>query len=281
MFHELESMNQPPKPFSAYTAADLWTDDHISRRMLAFHLDGSVDISSRRLEFIERSVAWIVARFQVGPESDILDLGCGPGLYANRLAKSRARVSGVDFSPRSIQYARQTAARQGLGVSYQVRDYLTWDPDRLYDLILLIMCDYCALSSAQRQALLVKLAGSLKPGGSFLFDVYSLRAFDRRQETTAYAPNLLDGFWSPNHYHGFLNTFKYEAEKVILDQYTIIEADRRRVVYNWLQCFSPDTLGAELSRAGLVVEALLADVAGGAYAPEGEEFAVIVRNRSA
>lgn len=82
----------------------------------------------------------------------------------------------------------------------------------------------------------------LEPGGCVLLDVYSMNAFNQRQEAAAYEANMLNGFWSPNNYYGFRNTFKYESEKVVLDKYSIIEADRKRVVYNWLQYFSPEDL---------------------------------------
>jgi len=107
--------------------------------------------------------------------------------------------------------------------------------------------------------------------------VYSLRAFEERQEQAVHEANLMDGFWSPDRYHGFLNTFKYETEKVVLDKYTIVEPHRTWTVYNWLQYFSPEDLDKEFAENGLSVEAMLADVAGAPYDPEADEFAVIVR----
>ena len=64
-----------------------------------------------------------------------------------------------------------------------------------------------------------------------LLDVCSLYAFEQRKETAIYENNLLSGFWSPKNYYGFLNTFKYEREKVILDKYTIIEASQTKAFY--------------------------------------------------
>ena len=62
----------------------------------------------------------------------------------------------------------------------------------------------------------------LKPGGLVLIDVYSLAAFEQKEVMASYAANLLDGFWSPDKHDGFLNSFKYDEEKVSLDKYTII-----------------------------------------------------------
>lgn len=121
----------------------------------------------------------------------------------------------------------------------------------------------------------------LQPGGALLLDVYSLRAFDERVESATYAPNLLDGFWSPHPYFGFLNTFEYEADKLLLDKHTIVEETGIRVIYNWLQHFDPHTLELELQAGGFVLEALLGDVAGASFDPAASGFAVIGRKPSA
>ena len=65
MYNELKEINLRPKPFQFYTADALWTDEHISQKMLEYHLDESVDLSSRNKEFIERSVKWIVSHFGI------------------------------------------------------------------------------------------------------------------------------------------------------------------------------------------------------------------------
>ena len=275
MFEELENINTRPKPFEFYTARDLWTDEHTSEKMLSFHLNGDVDVSSRNVKFINCSVKWIASHFNVTAGMKIADFGCGPGLYTMKLAKRQADVTGIDFSKRSIQYASELAAKEGLSIRYINQNYLDFDTDDRFDLILMIMCDFCALSPAQRKQMLTKFHTFLKPGGSVLLDVYSLNAFDDRQENAIYQINLLDGFWSPNKYYGFQNTFKYESEKVVLDKYTIIEADRKRTVYNWLQYFSPPALEKEFVDSGFSVQQLYSDVAGSPFNSESDGFAII------
>jgi SAM-dependent methyltransferase len=245
--------------------------------MLAFHLDGNIDVSSRRLGFINRSVEWITAHFGCGAETRIIDFGCGPGLYAERFAQRQATVTGVDFSKRSIEYAQEVAARKGLNIHYVIQDYLEFETSDSFDLILMIMCDFCALSPTQRRVMLGKFLGMLKPGGALLLDVYSTAAFDQREETATYEVNLMDGFWSAYKYYGFLNTFKYEEERVVLDKYTLVERSGTRTVYNWLQYFSADELEREFVDAGFAIEAFYADVAGAPFDADGSEFAVVAR----
>lgn len=277
VFHELQRIKERPSVFSRLTTAALWTDPHISEQMLRFHLDGSIDLSSRKTEFIDASVAWITEAFHLTGQSRILDLGCGPGLYTNCLARVGVDVTGIDFSSRSIAYAREAAAQEGLRATYVNEDYLAWESSQRFDLITMIFCDYCALAPQQRLPLLHKIERLLEPEGAFLFDVCSLAALGARVESAEYAPSLMDGFWSPVPYFGFLNKFVYPEERVTLDKYEIVEADRTRTFYNWLQYFDPEAITAELDRAGLEAASVLGDVAGRPFEPSSSEFAIVAR----
>jgi len=277
MFERLEEINSRPEPFSVYTSDALWTDEHTSARMLSYHLDPEVDLSSRNHAFIDRSADWIASRFGLGEGVHVADFGCGPGLYTTRLARTGAQVTGIDFSERSIAHARETAREARLSINYLVADYLEFETDARFDLILMIMCDFCALDSSRRTTLLEKFHRLLAPGGAALLDAYTLNAFAKRKESATYEKNQLSGFWSASPYYGFVNTFKYDAEKVLLDKYTLVEEARTRTVYNWLQCFTPESLGSEMRQAGFTVEAILADVAGDDYDPAADELAIIAR----
>ena len=276
-FSFLESILEKPRPFSVYTTDELWTDEHTSKQMLAFHLDGDIDVSSRRTDFIDDSVRWMTERFALSAESRVIDFGCGPGLYTARLARSGADVHGIDFSPRSIGYARDYARREGLSVRYVEANYLEHQPEGAFDLMTMIMCDLCALSPSQRATMLTKFAGLLSDRGRVLLDVYSIRAFADKQEGASCEQNQLNGFWSTEPYFGCVSSIKYDDEKVSLDKYTIVERDRQRASYNWLQYFSPDSLGEEARSAGLEIEEILGDVAGSPYDPGAAEFAVVMK----
>ena len=107
MFDKLEEINSRPTPFKFYTAEELWTDKHTSMKMLEYHLNESVDLSSRNKDFIAHSVKWIVSHFGIDANTSIADFGCGPGLYTTLFAENDADVTGIDFSSRSIQYAKK------------------------------------------------------------------------------------------------------------------------------------------------------------------------------
>ena len=245
--------------------------------MLAFHLDSQMDVSSRRESFIDDSVRWLHDQFELSRGSRIIDFGCGPGLYASRLARLGAEVTGVDFSARSIEYARERARRDKLEIQYIEADYLEYQPAGTFDLITMIMCDFCALSPTQRASMLAKFEGLLADQGRVILDVYSLQAFADRDEGLICEKDQLNGFWSVRPYFGFVASFKYDDEKVSLDKYTIVEQDRQREIYNWLQYFTPESLEREAREAGLIIDELYGDVAGNPYAADAAEFAAVLK----
>lgn len=276
MFEKLKLINQRPAIWSRYTADMLWNDKHTSEQMLQFHLNPDVDISSRRATFIERSVAWMRSQFNIGTDTKICDFGCGPGLYTSRFAQLGADVTGVDFSTRSIDYARNQAAKTSRSINYINQNYLQFESDTKYHLITLLMCDFCALNPTQRSQLLRNFHALLDDHGHVVFDVYSLACFGQREEVAQCAHNLLNGFWAAEEYYGFFNTFLYKEEHVVLDKYALFSKDREWEVYNWLQYFSLDELRKEIELAGLTIAATYADVAGGDYDEDKSEFAIVL-----
>ena len=277
MFKELQEINSRPTPFQFYTADELWANEHTSKQMLEYHLNESIDVSSRNQSFIEHSVEWIVSHFGVDNKTEIADFGCGPGFYTARLAERGATVTGIDFSKNSLKYAKQLASQKSLEINYIHANYLDLETVHRFDLITMIMCDFCALSPEQRKRMLSKFASFLKPAGSVLLDVYSLNSFVQKEESATYELNQLNKFWSPDDYYCFVNTFKYDQEKITLEKYTIIEKSQTRVVYNWLQYFSTETIRQEFEESGFKVEELYSDVAGTSYNLEATEIAIVAK----
>lgn len=249
MYAELRKLSKRPEVFSSYSAETLWTDPHLASRMLKFHLNQDTVLASRPIEAIDRVVDWIDQSIGLDGKS-VCDLGCGPGLYTNRYAERGAIVHGLDFSSNSIDYAEAHRPLNAETITYQVSNYLLDPLPEQQDLVTLIYCDLCPLSPSQRHALLTKVRQTLTPSGSFIFDVYSIEAFEGVREDVSFGRNYMNGFWSARDYFAFKHTFRYDDEAVSLDHYTVIEEDRTWDVYNWLQYFSPDDIRAELEQAG-------------------------------
>lgn len=249
MYGMLKTMSSRPPAFSVYSAQKLWTDPHLANQMLQLHLSQETALASRPLEAIDRVVSWLDQSIRLNSKA-VCDLGCGPGLYSSRFAECGAIVTGLDFSVSSVEYARAHQPLATRSIAYHVFDYLEDPLPKNQDLFTLIYCDLCALSPHQRHLLLQKVHQSLNPKGCFVFDVYSLNAFERVHEHSTYEYNYMDGFWSSRSYFAFHHCFKYPEESVSLDRYTVIEENHIWDVYNWLQYFSRDSIRSSLKQAG-------------------------------
>jgi SAM-dependent methyltransferase len=267
--------HQRPAPFSAYTTPEMWDDPHISAEMLRCHLDPDESAASRPHAFIDRSVEWLIRKLQLGSGSRVLDLGCGPGLYAERLAARGVQVLGIDVSTRSLAHARRVAEERSLPIRLVQGSYLTVDLGGPHDAAILIYEDYCALSPAQRAILLGRVHVALRPGGRFLFDVTSAARFDYATDSIMQETNLMNGFWAAEPYLGTRETWTYPDLRLVLNRYLIKTAAGTRSYWDWMQCLTPDKVRAELGAAGFDQIEVFGDVAGGEYRDHDQTFAVL------
>jgi ubiquinone/menaquinone biosynthesis C-methylase UbiE len=70
---------------------------------------------------VARHAGELLERIELRPGAEILDIGCGTGAAARRIAATRdARVTGIDIDPKQIELAR--AAGAASNVKFEVAD---------------------------------------------------------------------------------------------------------------------------------------------------------------
>lgn len=276
MYAELKRLLEKPEPFSAYTAPALWGDEYISARMLEFHLDPACELASRPPEAIDRLVRWLETRLGLSGKA-VTDLGCGPGLYAERMAMHGAHVTGVDLSSRSLDHARHVAAARKLPITYVQTNYLSGALPESQDIVTLIYGDYCVLSPKQRASLLDRIRTMLKPGGKFVFDVYSRPQFGQLAEDFVCERRLMNGFWAEGDYFGFKVTHLYRDQFLALDRYLIAEPARSREIYNWMQYFTTAEVETELAAAGFEMAEIFDLASGGHWLERAAPFGILAK----
>jgi SAM-dependent methyltransferase len=166
---EIVRRSQPP---AAWAEGDNipWNEPAFSERMLREHLSQDHDLASRGLEKIERHVEWIHSVVLNGQPTKILDLTCGPGLYANRLAKLGHECVGVDFSPASVAYATEVATREGLESTFLEGDVRSVDPGDGFGLVMMLYAQFNVFRRADATGLLAHAYQWLTRGSQFLFE---------------------------------------------------------------------------------------------------------------
>ncbi|WP_323373235.1 class I SAM-dependent methyltransferase [Anaeropeptidivorans aminofermentans] len=205
----------------------------------------------------------------------LLDVGCGPGLYAERFSKAFYEVTGIDFSKRSIAYAKSSADKQTLEITYVYQNYLEMDYKDKFHLATFIYCDYGALSTENRVVILRKIYQSLKSGGKLLLDVFSMVKYKEFQELKTWEVHEEGGFWSAEKYLSLHGHYRY-SDTVTLEQTTIITDKEIREYDIWNCCFTPETLIKEAHAAGFKNIELFSDVTGKPYVESSPTIAILL-----
>ncbi|HRF46919.1 MAG TPA: class I SAM-dependent methyltransferase [Anaerolineales bacterium] len=202
-----------------------WNEPGFSRRMLREHLTQDHDAASRRTGTIERHVDFIHTTLLKGRPGRVLDLGCGPGLYSNRLARLGHTCFGIDFSPASIGYARETAAAEGLACTYREADLRTAEFEPEVDTALFLFGECNVFRPAELRDILARAAQALKPGGHLLLEPSTPEAITRigQQPATWSAHN--EGLFSDRPHLLLHEAFWDEAQRVSTDRYFVVDAD--------------------------------------------------------
>jgi SAM-dependent methyltransferase len=249
-----------PKPWAEGEKIP-WNDSSFSRRMLEQHLSQKHDAASRRIGKIKKHVDWIHGFVLGGKPSRILDLGCGPGLYAARLAALGHACHGIDFSPASIEYAVKHAP---VGCTYTLGDLRATDFGSGYNLVMFIFGEFNVFKPGDAKLVLEKACKSLNPGGGLLLEVSTFDAiyelgsqpgtwYSAEHELFADEPHLclMESFWD-------------EEQAVATERYYIVEASSSRVMRYAAstQAYENDELANLLVQAGFRVPEFYPSLAG-------------------
>lgn len=197
----------------------IWTDEYISKSLLEAQLDESTDAGSRKPSNRMVIVNWINSKIR--PNSKIIDLGCGPGLYAYEFGKLEHNVIGIDFNKESIDYAQKNKSIKGT-VGFKYSNYLEDTIDGKYDAVIMIFCDFSALIPSEQKVLLQKISNMLTDDGIFIFDVFGKTEIkNQKGQKTWYISNGGD-FWCKEPYFLMKEIKLFDNEFTIGTRYYLI-----------------------------------------------------------
>lgn len=248
-------------PVYAESSKPFWDDEHISKNMLAAHLNTERDGASRKLDTIRDSVSWLCQYCGDVKGKRLLDLGCGPGLYAELLSDGGFSVTGIDFSRRSIEYARGHAMETAREIDYRCQNYLEMDHENEFDVAILVYYDYGVLSPRDREALLGKVHRALKKEGLFILDVMNKPYLGSFHETQSVSYEKA-GFWSPEPYVVIQRNVLYGETGNTLERYLVMTEDKTECFNIWNQVYSKETFTAEISSRYFETRDLYDDICG-------------------
>lgn len=165
------TLDEWPVPFDPRFELD-WGRPDYGRRLLREHLDQRHEGASRTTRTIDQQVRRLRALLPRPPAS-VLDAGCGPGLYAVRLAAAGYDVTGVDVNPAAVRYARQH-------IPAELRDRLRYErtelsalraPRAKADAAILIYYVLEGFPARTQPRVLRRIAASMHAGGTLIAEL--------------------------------------------------------------------------------------------------------------
>ncbi|MBE9554928.1 MAG: class I SAM-dependent methyltransferase [Proteobacteria bacterium] len=208
----------------------------------------------------------------------VLDLGCGTGQLAARLADSRI-VVGIDPAEAMLEIARRRPG--GQRVTWVRSDAQSIRLGRHFDLVLLTGHAFQVfLTREDQRAVLSTIAEHLAPGGRFIFDTRNPAAEEWRDWTPEHSGRCFE--------HPGLGTVKawndavHDAATGIVTyqtHYQVVESGQYFSAPSEIRFTTRELIAAMLDDAGLEVDKWLGGWSGGLCKPTSSEIIPIGRLR--
>ncbi len=197
-----------------------WDDPDFSRRMLREHLDENHGAATRTTAERQQQLDWLWQRLALDEGQALLDVTCGPGLYAVPLAQRGLRVHGVDFAPASVAHARDLAQGAGLAqrCTFEQEDVRRAAfGQEAYDAALFLYGQAAVFQRSEARSLLQKIARALRPGGRLCLELLDQERVDKQDSSWWYADDK--GLWGDGPFISLGQRFWYPDQMLSCERY--------------------------------------------------------------
>ncbi|MEA3337024.1 MAG: class I SAM-dependent methyltransferase [Chloroflexota bacterium] len=222
---EIYDRPQPPVPWRDGDNLP-WDDPDFSERMLREHLDQSHGAASRRSREILQQSDWLWDHLNLRPGARLLDITCGPGLYATEFASRGVQVTGIDFSPASIRHARKLAEKQGVEdrcsfIRADVRGALPEQAGQGYDAAIFIYGQLSVFRREEVASLLEMACSSLRAGGRLAVELLDYDRIDKKDSNFWFTDDT--GLWSESAFFCLGERHWDPEQRASIDRFHIID----------------------------------------------------------
>jgi SAM-dependent methyltransferase len=171
-----------------------WGDPAFSERMLLEHLSQDHELASRKLDTIDHQVERLVDWLGIGAGDAVLDVTCGPGLFARTFARRGIAVTGVDIAPAAIRHAREITA--GMDCTFIESDVRSVElPEQAFDGAVYLYGQCEVARPDDLTAILSRVRRALRPGARLAVEARVASAIARSTGTAWHAGS--DGLFGP------------------------------------------------------------------------------------
>jgi SAM-dependent methyltransferase len=208
-------------------------------------------VNSLSDEITSLQVDFLVSQMALSSPMKILDLACGHGRHANRLAQLGHQVTGVDIMPGFLKIAGQEAKKLGLDVTYLKGDMRHITFPNQFDRVILMFTAFGYFSDEENFLVLKNIARALKPGGLFCFDTHNRDVFLKGFLPFIVVERGKDLLIDRNSFDTTTGRF--------INKRIIIRNGRRKDAPFFVRFYNFNEISGLLKKAGLPVQAVYGD----------------------
>jgi ubiquinone/menaquinone biosynthesis C-methylase UbiE len=230
-----------------------WNDPAFSERILQEHLDNTHGAASRESSERVTQINWLWSTIGIKPGWHIFDVTCGPGLYAVEFARRSCKVTGIDFSPASIAYAKDLAIIEGVSkqCNFVEQDIRAMDyRGSGFDLALLLYGQLSVFPPKEAQRILSSIVQSLRPRGWLCIELLNPEHVDKSNSSWWFTDD--EGLWGDSPFLHLGERFWHEDRQVAVERYQIVHLETGELTEMYLtdQCYAVETMVEMLKKAG-------------------------------
>jgi ubiquinone/menaquinone biosynthesis C-methylase UbiE len=227
-----------------------WDDPQFSKRMLREHLTQDHGMASRKSGAIAEQAAWIAGRLLGGGPRKLLDLGCGPGLYAPHLTAVGHIYQGIDFGPASIEYAERNFSQKGQ-CEFTLGDVRQADFGQGHDLVMMLFGEINVFSPGECAHILGKAHTALKPGGRLFLEAHTFDAVREIGHGSSWYKSS-GGLFSDAPHVCLTENHWYESQAVALQMFHVVDLEscKLQTYRSANQAYDQDEYQSMLRKAG-------------------------------
>ncbi len=230
---------------------------------LYFYGDGLTE------ERTNREIEFLVKELELTKTMKILDLACGHGRHANRLAELGFDVTGVDINHGFLRIAKKGAKQKGVKPQFIKQDMRKISFKEEFDRVILLFTSFGYFEDEENFRVLKNVARALKPGGLFCFDTFNRDAFLK---------NFLPYIVVEKGKDLMIDRISFDGTTGrVYNKRIIIRNGKRKDAPFFVRLYNPTEIMDLLNKAGLTIHKIYADWESKPFTTDSRRMIIIAK----
>ena len=220
-------------------------------------------------ERTKTEIRFLIDTLSLNQSHHILDLACGWGRHANRLAKQGYKVLGIDRTSGFLDRAKNEAEQLGVSVDYRNMDMRRIDFRAKFDRVVCLFSAFGYFEDEDNQLVMNNISRALRPEGLLCFDILHRDVQIKEQK-----PYMV------NHVGEDIMIDEMQFDSVTgrrLYRRTLMRDGRRQDISFFVRLYNVQEICMLLMRAGLFIKKIYADFESTEFTSESERMVVVAQ----